>query len=365
MTNTGNTRRFRPDYAVPPGETLVEVLTERGMSQADLARRTGLSTKHINQIVLGTATLSAETAVRLELVTGVAAQVWTGLEAAYQVAQTRLEETTRLQAHVDWLNQLPVAELIRRGFVRSDTSPVERLREVLAFFKVASPDAWHQVWAVPTAYRQSRAFDVDYGALAAWLRIGEIRADRADLPPFDRSRFRDHLPRIRALTNIEDPQIWLAQLESLCAGAGVALVVEREIVGARINGAVRWLPSERPLIQLSVRHRWADIFWFTFFHEAAHVLLHDRRRFTIVDGIDRPDTDNAMELEADDFAGRVLLPRPFDSRLATVRSQAQAVALAKEAGVHPGIVVGRLQHDKTIPYSHFNRLRTRLAFTDE
>lgn len=365
MTGTSSSRRFRPDYAIPPGETLVEVLAERGMSQADLARRTGLSTKHINQIVLGTATLSAETALRFEFVTGVPAQVWTALESAYQVAQTRQDETNRLAAQVDWLHQLPIAELIRRGFIRKDTSPVERLRDVLAFFKVASPDAWSQVWAAPTAYRQSRAFEVDYGALAAWLRIGEIRSEQANLPPFDRAKFKDALPRIRTLTTIDDPRIWLPQLEALCAAAGVAVVIEREIVGARINGAVRWLPSERPLIQLSVRHRWADIFWFTFFHEAAHVLLHDRRRFTIIDGVDRADTGNVMEHEADDFAGRVLLPRTFDGRLARIRSQAQAIDLAGEAGVHPGIVVGRLQHDKTIPYSYFNGLRVRLAFTDE
>lgn len=365
MTGTNSSRRFRPDYAIPPGETLVEVLSGRGMSQAELARRTGLSTKHINQIVLGTATLSAETALRLELVTGVSAQVWTTLESTYQVAQTRQSESTRLAAQVDWLRQLPIAELVRRGFVRKDVPPVERLRDALAFFKVASPDAWDQVWAAPTAYRQSQAFDVDYGALAAWLRIGEIRSEQADLPPFDRTTFKDTLPRIRALTAVDDQEQWLPELKAACATAGVALVIEREIVGARINGAVRWLPSERPLIQLSGRHGWADIFWFTFFHEAAHVLLHDRRRFTIVDGVDRADSDNTMEQEADDFAGRTLLPRSFDSQLARIRSQDQAVALAREAGVHPGIVVGRLQHDGTIPYSHFNRLRTRIAFTAE
>lgn len=365
MADASSARRFRPDYTMSPGETLSEVLTDRGMSQAELARRAGLSTKHINQIISGAASLSAETAVKIEFVTGVPAQLWTALEAVHQVAQTRDDESSRLESQVDWLDQVPVAELVKRGFLRGDTSPVERLREVLAFFKVASPDAWNQVWAAPTAYRQSRAFDVDYGALAAWLRIGEIHAEKADLPPFDRVKFRDTLPRIRSLTTIDDPRSWLPQLVSVCADAGVALVIEREIVGARINGAVRWLPSERPLIQLSVRHRWADIFWFTFFHEAAHVLLHDRRRFTIVEGADRPDSDNTIEHEADDFASRTLLPRTFDSRLTRVRSQAQALALAAEAGVHPGIVVGRLQHDKIIPHSHFTRLRTRFVFTDD
>lgn len=371
MTGTNSARRFLPDYALPPGETLVEVLAERGMTQAELARRTGISTKHINQIVLGTASLTAETALKLEFVTGVLAQVWTSLDSAYQVTRTRQEESSRLEARVDWLQQLPIAELTNRGYIRKNVSPVERLRDALAFFKVASPDAWDQVWAAPTAYRQSQAFEVDYGALAAWLRIGEIRVEQSDLPPFDRGKFRDSLTAIRLLTTIDDPKVWLPRLEAYCTDAGVALVIEREIKGARINGAVRWLPSERPLIQLSVRHRWADIFWFTFFHEVAHVLLHDRRRFTIVDkltivdGAGRANPDNAMESEADDFAGRTLLPRVFDDRLTRVRSQAEAIAIAGEAGVHPGIVVGRLQHDQRIPYSHFNGLRTRLAFADE
>jgi HTH-type transcriptional regulator/antitoxin HigA len=364
MNATSDQHRYVPDYALPPGETLVEVLADRGMSQAELARRTGLSTKHINQIVLGAASLSAETALRLEHVTGVPAQVWTELEADYQVARTRREELARLESHVGWLKTFPVDELVRRGYVRRDASGVDRLREVLSFFKVATPDAWQQVWALPTAYRRSQAFDVEYGALASWLRIGEIHAEKLDLRPFDRTTFRTSLGVIRELTVVEDPAVWLPQLEHLCAEAGVALVIEPEIKGARIHGAVRWLPSERPLIQLSLRYSWADIFWFTFFHEAGHILLHDRRRLTFVDVVNPARADDTMEREADDFAGRTLLPRAFDEQLARTRSRAQVLAVAEEAGVHPGVVVGRLQHDGRIPFSHLNGLRLRFRFVE-
>jgi HTH-type transcriptional regulator/antitoxin HigA len=364
MTAMSDQYRYIPDYALPPGDTLVEVLSERGMSQAELARRTGLSTKHINQIVLGTASLSAETALRLERVTGVPAQVWTELEGDYQVARTRREELTRLESHVEWLRTFPVDELIRRGYVRQDVSNVDRLRDVLSFFKVATPDAWQQVWALPTAYRRSQAFEVEYAALASWLRIGEIRAEQLDLHAFDRTKFRASLNAVRELSVIEDPAQWLPILVRLCAEAGVALVIEPEIKGARIHGAVRWLPSERPLIELSLRYSWADIFWFTFFHEAGHILLHDRKRLTFVDRVNPVKTDDAMEREADDFAARMLLPRTFDEQLTRTRSRAQVVALAREAGVHPGIVVGRLQHDGVIPFSHLNGLRLRFRFAD-
>lgn len=365
MTATRSRYPYAPDYAFPPGETLTEVLAERGMSQAELARRAGLSAKHVNQIVLGAASITAETALRLERVTGVPAQVWTNLEADYQVTRTLQEEESRLNVHISWLQLLPVSELIKRGHISSDTSGVDRLREVLAFFKVATPDAWHQVWAVPTAYRRSQAFEVDYGALASWLRIGELRAEELDLQPFNRARFRAALSEIRDLTVVTDPEVWLPRLTRLCAEAGVAVVIEREIKGARINGAVRWLPTEHPMIELSLRHRWADIFWFTFFHEAAHVLLHDRKRLTFVDVADPAKTDDAMERDADDFAARTLLPRSLDDRLKRTRSETQVLALASEANVHPGIIVGRLQHDGRIPFNQLNRLRVRFHFTED
>ena len=239
------------------------------------------------------------------------------------------------------------------------------MRDLLSFFKVATPDAWQHVWALPTAYRRSQAFDVEYPALASWLRIGEIHAEQLDLHSFDRAKFRASLNEMRELTVVEDPAVWLPQLKRLCAEAGVALVVEPEIKGARINGAVRWLTSERPLIQLSLRYGWADIFWFTLFHESGHILLHDRKRLTFVDVVNPARNDDSMEREADDFAGRMLLPRAFDQQLAFTRSRAQVLALARDASVHPGVIVGRLQHDGCIPFSHLNGLRVRFRFAQD
>jgi addiction module HigA family antidote len=220
MTATRNRYPYTPDYAFPPGETLAEVLADRGMSQAELARRAGLSAKHVNQVVLGAASITAETALRLERVTGVPAQVWTNLKADYQVTRTLQDEESRLNAHIGWLRSLPVNELARRGYVRPDTSGVDRLRDVLAFCKVATPEAWHQVWALPTAYRRSQAFEADYGALATWLRIGELRAEELNLQPFNRARFRAALGAIRDLTIVTDPKVWLPQTTRLCAEAG-------------------------------------------------------------------------------------------------------------------------------------------------
>lgn len=361
MTLSAGATRFDPDYIVPPGDTLSEVLEELGMSQAELSRRTGLSTKHINQIVSGEATISPETALKLERVTRVSARLWTQLEALHQEQRSRNVETVALERDVDWLRDLPVRELIKRGWVEKQDDRVDQLREVLSFFGVASRAAWETVWNVPTAYRKSRAFESDLQALAAWLRIGELRAAGLMRKPFNGPAFRSALLDIRGLTKVDDPNVWLPALEQACAEHGVAVVVEKEIRGARINGAVRWLAPDQALIELSLRHGWADIFWFTFFHEAGHVLQHERKRLIFVDaeGAGRGE----LEKEADEFASRMLVPRGENEELGGLGSNVARIrAFADRLGIGPGIVVGRLQHEGLLGYQQLNGLRNRYAF---
>ena len=76
------------------------------------------------------------------------------------------------------------------------------MHEVLAFFGVANRQAWCTTWDTPTAFRKSRVFESDLNALAAWLRIGELRAATMECTPFDRSRFRRVLGEIRSLTRL-------------------------------------------------------------------------------------------------------------------------------------------------------------------
>ncbi len=360
MTQDLQHYRYSPDYAVPPGETLAEVLQERGMSQAELARRADISAKHVNQIVQADAPISPEIALKLERVTQVPAGLWTQLEAQYQQQQSAKAEAQTLEADVDWLPALPVKELVQRGWITRRGSKVDQLREVLSFFGVASRNAWQTIWDVPTAYRRSRAFESDLHALAAWLRIGELRAQQLECGPFHRHGFRTALGEIRELTRIDDPATWLPKLRALCAANGVAVVIEKEIPGARINGAVRWLASDLVLLELSLRHRWADIFWFSFFHEAAHILLHERKRQTFIDAT-RTDGDD-LELEADAFASRILIPRELEKELETVRTAIQVREFAQQIGIGAGIVVGRLQHDKQLNHNQLNSLRRRFQF---
>jgi len=351
--------RYEPEHALPPGATLQEVLDERGMTQSDLATRTGLSTKHINQIIKGAAAITAETAILLERTTGVSAAVWANLESAYQVDRSRAKEAERLTADLDWLNSFPVADLVRRKRIPRTGSPVATLREICNFFGVADKASWDALWQLPTAYRRSRVFTSDPGAVAAWLRIGEIEAARSPCRPFDRAGLRAILDELRGLTREKDPDVWAPRLRHFCCSVGVAIVFEPEIAGARIVGAARWVQPDKALIQLSLRHRWSDIFWFTLFHEIGHLLMHSKKDVFIND----PGPHSGAELEADAFAAQVLIPRRHEPRLATLQTENDVLAFAEELGIGPDIVVGRLQFEKRWSYNRGTTLKHRFIFT--
>ena len=354
---------YEPDFATPPGYTLEELLEELDMSQAELARRAELSKKHVNQIIQGKVAISPEVAMKLELVTGTPARLWNNLEARYQEHKLRLSHSAQIANDVPMLDLLPVASMVSLGLLTKRASGPQRIREVLEFFGVASSDAWTEIWSGNSAlYRKSGAFESDDGALAVWLRLGELAAREVACAPWSSEGFREVLDAARGLTQDPEPSSWWPKLVGLCAGVGVALVVVPQVKGARTNGAARWLSADRALIQLSLRHRWSDIFWFTFFHEAKHIL--DQKKRSIFVEPDRQVEGRAdVEIEADRFAANFLIPEKHVHRLPFLRSLEDVKVFAEDVGVHPGIVVGRLQHDEIWPRSHGNGLRQRLVLS--
>lgn len=358
-------RQFTPDYATPPGETLAEWLEEQSMTQAELATRAGLSARVVNQIIHGVAPLSQDTALKFERVTGIPARIWNTLEAYYQEHLTRLETRKDLDSQIEWLEELPVAQLRKRGIVTA--APADKpgqVAELLAFFKVASVEAWRGLWLAPDAvFRKSATFTASPGAVAAWLRLGELHAENIDTEPFDATTLRGALPSLRGLTRQGDPDVFVAQMTRTCAAAGVAVVFVREITGTRCSGATRWVGG-RPIVQLSLRYGTDDHMWFTFFHELGHVLLHGRREVFVEDGRPASPELAGKEEEADRFAGELLIPPGFTPELRRLRRLADMRAFAERIGVGPGIVVGRLQKDKIIGYQIGNGLKQRFRFAE-
>ncbi|MEN8136493.1 MAG: helix-turn-helix domain-containing protein [Thermodesulfobacteriota bacterium] len=350
---------FEPDYAVRPGVTLLEVMESLGMSQKELAMRTGLTEQTLTRIVKGEQPVSYETANRLELVTQVPARLWNNLEAQYREQKAKLEERQRLEANIEWLKTIPTKELIERGYLTASKDKVALLRGSLAFFGVSSVQAWRDVWEVPAvAARRSPCFESRPGDAAAWIRQGELQAYGVECRPFDKKRFKEVLLQIRSLTR-EQPAIFEPELKRLCAEAGVAVALVREMKKVPWNGATKWLTPRKAMILLSLRGRGEDKFWFSFFHEAGHV-INDKKKDLLIND---ESVDDPREERADSFAAEILIPSRYNASIRLFRSKAEIIKMADELGVSPGIVAGRYQF-LTGKWKLFNGLIRKLEWAD-
>lgn len=346
---------FIPDWLSPPGDTIEDALEERGWTQADLAERMGVSPKFVNQLVRGKVALTPATAVMLASVLDAPVEFWLRREANYRAALARQEEQACLAGQVGWLDELPVANLAKLKWIPRLRDRSEQVAACLRFFGVASVDAWRQRYEQPlAAFRATPRFPQQPGAVAAWLRQAERQAEALPVVRFNAPAFRQELTALRGLTTESNPQVFVPELVRRCAACGVAVVFVPAPTGCRACGATRVMGSNMALLVLSLRYKTNDQLWFTFFHEAFHLLLHGRS--LILEGVENLDT--AQEREANQAAANLLIPPTQAAKLANLPWKPELAAeLARQWGVAPGIVVGRLQHDGIWPHTVGNGLK--------
>ena len=355
---------FQPDYAVSPGEVLSVELELRGMTQQELAKRTGLTPKHIISILKAKSAITPETAIKLERALGMPVEYWLNLEAHYQEILARVAEETQLERDLDWLTRIPISAMAKLGWIEKIRDKKLQLIEVLRFFGIASVGQWDDMWPrLNVAYRQNQTHEVFPEAVSAWLRQGELDASSISCSPYNKARFIEALNEIRSLTT-EDPAHFVPAMQELCAMAGVAVVFVPALPKTGVSGATRWLNKDKAIIQLSLRYKSDDHLWFTFFHEAGHILLHGKKELFLEGSNGR---DQEKEHEANSFAESVLIPQKSFSLFIADRNFSKAVIgkFAKEVGIAPGIVVGQLQHRGVLDVRFCNDLKQRFKWMHE
>ncbi len=359
---------FAPDWVSPPGDTILDLLEERDWTQQQLADRLGYSPKHVNQLIKGKVPLTDEAAARLQNVLGASVGFWLTREAQYRERLAVLDAAHRQSAMVPWLERFPIKDMMDLGVLPKQVinakSKPRLVGELLSFFGVASPDQWaSQYERMELAFRRSREDQADVGAITVWLRMGERQAEKLDGPAYDEGRFRGALAEIRSLT-CRGPQEFEPQMRRLLHEAGVAFVMVPALPRSHVSGVARWLNAHRPLIQLSLYGKQNDRFWFSFFHEAAHILLHSKQKKSVfLDDPSRTASLSEEEKEANAWARNALIAPNDAARLGSLpRTKAAVVEFAGSIGVHPGIVVGRMQHDGLLDVRWLNQLKVSFAF---
>jgi HTH-type transcriptional regulator/antitoxin HigA len=357
---------YLPTEVSPPGDTLRDLMDERELTQAELSRRLGRPTQAINEILAGKKEITEDTAIELERVLQVPAHFWLTREAQYREYLARLRAMQTNLSAVPWVQKFPLKAMQQAGVLpagRLTAKFVETLVEpMLSFFGVASPEGWAaQYDQLQVQFRRAKPdAQTDVAAITAWLRMGEIQAQQREVPAFDATTLERNLPAMRAL-NVADAASIGPELTRLCQQAGLVLVFVPALQGTHVSGVARWLHG-KPLVQLSLLGEWNDLFWFSFFHEIGHILKHPAKRAVYLDDASSGNQTIAPEeIEANRFASEVLLPAPWASALQQVPLTENGIhAFAEKAHLHPGIVVGHLQHHGHLPWAHpLTRLKTR------
>ena len=360
---TNNMKNLSPDWISPPGDTILDILEERDWTQEDFAKRMGYSAKHISQLINGKVSLTQETAMKLERVIGGTARFWLNREIQYRENLHRLEESENLENWVDWLDELPVKELMNSGTIEkvrlSKKNKPDVVDNMLRFFGVASPEEWRLHYKdMAVAFRSAKR-EHDIGAVSAWLRLGEIVAEHADIPAYNASKFKRAIKEIRKLT-IKSHYEFKEEMQRLCHDSGVSLIFVPAIPGAHVSGAARWLNPHKPIIQLSLYGKTNDKFWFSFFHEAVHILKHGKDAVFLDDSLDTNNNDSSEEIEANTLASEILIPPKYSKMLPELNSKSAVKEFSDMIGIHPGIVVGRLQYEGIIKQSWMNEFKINI-----
>lgn len=352
---------FQPKWTSKPGETILAMLNEKNITLASFANKIGGSEKYVNDLVEGKIRISQEVATTLEQNIGASASFWINREQQYRKNLTRIQAE---QADV-WLKTFPIKDMVKHGWIDKSKN---LFHEVLNYFDILDLDTWKGRYSHSiklASFRQTQAFTSEISSVAVWLRQGEIQGEKINCAPWNKSKFENSLEEIRSLTRVKSPKTFVPKLRKICSECGVAVAIVPNLKGCSASGATKFISSKKALIVLSFRYLSDDQFWFTFFHEAGHLILHGNNCNTYIE-----ETNNKLQIDSEEedanlFASEVLVPSPLRKQLLTLpRTKRSIIDFAAKIGISPGIVVGQLQHSRVIPFQYLNDYKRKYSWDE-
>ncbi len=353
---------YKPKIAIHPGAIVEDHLDYLGVSQKWLAEHTGLSEKHISEIINGEASITADTAVKLSNTLGGSVEFWNNLDANYRAAKARLDQEKSAKTEIPFLKRIPYNDMAKAGWVPKASNKLECIINLYSFFGISSLSDIRITQ--PAAFRKSYKQSTDPYAMAAWLRQGEVKSKQyLDIEDFDKDKLKNSLAQIRRIT-YQLPQDFFQQIRNILSECGVILVAVKYLPNTCVNGATRWI-GRHPVIQLSDRGKSDDKVWFTLFHELGHVILHSKKEQFI--NLEKENITQ-QEAEADAFATEALLShdkyQSFIDSCAGDFTEENILKLSSAEEIAPSIILGRLKHDGYLPWNKFNSLHKKIQVAE-
>jgi HTH-type transcriptional regulator/antitoxin HigA len=361
------------DWTSPPGDTIRRLMATREIDRAELGDALGLSAPDFDELLAGRLRLTEALAATLADNLGSTVRFWLARDKAFILDMARLDASSSQDSERSWLASMPTASMRKYGWVGKATRSREKLaQEVLSFFGCHSIQEWGQRYSSgvgAVAFRTSLSLASDGMATLVWLRAGERAAAGHETPSFDKIAFEKALPTLKRLSVFKRPAVFLPRLVEACRALGVTVVTARTPEGCRASGASWFDAAGNPVILLSFRYLSEDHFWFTFFHEAAHIVLHGKTHIDGdgVDGVRVMGTDTELqEHEANALAQELLFPADLRAELDQRGVRPKSImAIARAAGVTAGIIVGQLEKAGVVNPGSLSFLKHRYRWTDD
>lgn len=350
-------RPFRP---IPPGEILKEELDSRGWTQGDFAEITGKPLQTINIIIAGKRAITPETAILFSKALKTSPEFWLNLESAF-----RLDLLHQAQHKSDLVSQkaklygiAPVKELIKQGWIKASESISQLETEIMDFLGVSDLETSPSIAA---NFRKSGKGIIDTPALIAWVRKAEIESMKMSCPDFNPRRLKQ---AIKQLPEFSASAESTSQIPKKLCELGIRLVFVPHLPQTRVDGAAFWIDRKMPVVAISLRMDRTDNFWFTLMHELAHLLDSYTNNISYIDNDIAGEPENKIEEKANKTARDTLIPPEsfifFVKENKPYFSRNVVISFANELGIHPSIVVGRLQYEELIPYTNLRNLISKV-----
>jgi HTH-type transcriptional regulator/antitoxin HigA len=317
----------------------------------------------ISHIISGKKSITPETAIQLAAAFGTNPEYWMGLETQYQLSLAQTESDP-IRRRAKMLELGPLKEMQRRGWIETTSKPGVLEAEILRFFEIGSLD---QRPGLEVATRRSQPDQVIEAAQVAWCYRVRHLARSLVVPPFDESKLGQCKQALKKLAAYPSEA---RKVPRVLADHGIRFVIVEPLKGSKIDGAAMWLDERSPVIGLSARFDRIDGFWFTLGHEFTHVERKDALSIDLaLSGEERGSIGERppMELAADDGASAMLIDpdaiESFIRRVGPQYSKQRIVQFAHRIKVHPGIIVGQLQHRGEIGFHTFREMLVKVRET--
>lgn len=350
--------------AFHPGYYVAEVIEDMEITQEEFAKRLDLTPKHLSELVNGKAKITPDIAKKLSFMLNTSIEMWLNLQKAYEVKIAEIDAAKDMNSQIDIIKLLDYNFFVKNNFISYIKESHKRVTQLCSFFQVSSLNVLRRP-DLSANFRSSSSVQTDKNVICAnaWLETAIQIGKGKEVKRYKAEKLQSFLPQIRELT-LKQPDIFIPELDKIFVECGIALVLLPKMKNAKINGVVKWLTSSKALVAMNDRQSYTDTFWFSLFHEIKHVFQHKTKQ-VMISCTDRDlcELNKQYEDEADDFSQNYLIPpKEYEMFVSTSSlSKASVRQFANRIGIHPGIVVGRLQNDGILEHSMMNDLRDKIS----